>query len=157
MNILSSQYSLNYKSFEIYISGCNRKCSTCFNKETWDFNLGNNYLTQIDIISDKIKDFSSLIDWIWILGGEPLDNEISNLEDLLIILKKLNKPIVLFTSYYIEEVPNNIKKICNFIKCGPYLEEYNGNNTQYNITVSSTNQKIYKQGVDYNGNSEKIG
>ena len=90
-----------------------------------------------------------MIDWIWIYGGEPLDSD--NIE-LFYMLREFreHKPIVLFTRYSLDKVPDYIKEHADYIKCGEYIPELTvDNNIQYGITLSTSNQKIYKKGVDY--------
>ena len=45
MNILATQYTLPYKSLDIYVAGCSGSphCINCHNKESWDFNQGEIY------------------------------------------------------------------------------------------------------------------
>ena len=143
MKIISTQYTLKYKSFEIAVSGCHGYCKGCHSLETWNFDLGENYKEFLPKIKDKIKEASDLIDWIWIYGGEPLDN---NLDDLIDLLKQIHsKPIMLFTHYSLEEVPEEIVELCDYIKCGAYIEELKcEDNIQYGVKLATSNQKIYK-------------
>lgn len=150
MNIISTQYTLKYKSFEIVVSGCSgdngKHCVGCHSPETWDFNVGTNFNDMIEKILKKIEEFSGLIDWLWIYGGEPLDNNIDDLENLLYELKSTEKPIMLFTRYSIDDVPSNIKELCDYIKCGAYKKELTvDDNIQYGVKLSTKNQKIYKK------------
>ena len=147
MNILSTQYTLEYKSFDIYVAGCsgNPHCASCHNQESWDFNQGIYYKNEFDAINDKITDFDNMIDNIMIFGGEPLDQNIDDLSELLMFLKRFNKNIWLFTRYKLNEVPDDIKLYCNYIKTGRYIEELKcENNIQYGIKLATTNQKINK-------------
>lgn len=153
MNILATQYTLSNKSLEIYVAGCNGNpyCTQCHNPESWNFNQGElldeKFLLKID---EKVKDFNNLIDNIMIFGGEPLDQDYNELEYMLEYINKYNKPIWLFTRYFIGEVPDFVKKYCEYIKCGRYIvEEKSDDNIQYNIKLASKNQHIYKKGVDY--------
>lgn len=151
MNIAATQYTLETKSFEIYVSGCKGNCKGCHNPELRDFNIGNP-LTQNTIahIIDKIHEFDSLIDHIWILGGEPLDQDLDELIWLLKTLRQTNKPIWLFTRFNLDSVPNNIKQQCDYIKCGEYIEELQTDaNTQYGVQLATSNQFIFKKGQDY--------
>ena len=62
----------------------------------------------------------------------------------------MNKPIWVFTRYDIDKVPKEIKSLCNYIKCGRYKPELKcKNNIHYGIELATSNQKIYKKGVDY--------
>jgi organic radical activating enzyme len=155
MNILATQYSLITRSFEVYISGCkgNPHCSGCHSKESWDFDQGEKF----DIffkqkIHKKIKDFSEIIDSVWILGGEPLDNDINQVYDLSLSIHSTfsdsNKKLWLFTRYEINEVELILKKriyLFDYIKCGRYIKELStNNNIQYNVKLASSNQYIKK-------------
>ncbi|MDE6285199.1 MAG: 4Fe-4S cluster-binding domain-containing protein [Bacilli bacterium] len=154
MNIIATQFTMKYGSFEIAVSGCKGKngihCKGCHSPETWDFNLGEEWKTYEGRISQKIKRFSNLIKWIWVYGGEPNDNNPKELEELLTFLKSFDLPIVLFTSYDFNAVPAFEKELCDYIKCGEYIEELRTeDNIQYGIQLATSNQKIYKKGVDY--------
>ena len=96
MRVLATQYTLATKSFEIYLAGCKGNngvhCRGCHNPLSWDFNQGE-YIDSIYIqnIVNKINSFNHLIENIWILGGEPLDNDINKLIDLTRRLLCLSK------------------------------------------------------------------
>ena len=147
MNIASTQYTLENKAFEIYLSGCsgNPRCNGCHNPELWDFSIGENYIHILKDILKKVKEFDSMIDNIWVLGGEPLDNNLNNLSDLLLALKTTNKKIWLFTRHEINEVPLNIKHLCDYIKTGRFdIDALAENNVYYGVKLASKNQKIHK-------------
>ena len=95
--------------------------------------------------------FDGLINNISIFGGEPLDNNWGELEEMLRLLKNnINKEIWIYTRYSIEEVPKFVKLYCDYIKCGRYIKELKTeNNIQYGVKLATKNQKIYKKGVDY--------
>ena len=153
MNILGTQYTLKHKAFEIYVAGCNGSphCKECHNPESWDFDRGDLvddiYLS---IIENKIKSFDEIIDNIMIFGGEPLDQKIIELMNLLDWLHQFNKKIWIFTRYDLDEVPLIIKNRCDYLKCGRYEPQHRtSNNIQYGITLATSNQNIYKKGLDY--------
>lgn len=153
MNILSTQYTLSNKALEIYISGCsgNPHCRNCHNPLSWDFKLGDKYNSEYnDKIVKKVQDFSSMIENIMIFGGEPLDQDYNDLEELLINLDLLGLPIWLFTRYNIDSIPSFVKEYVTYIKCGRYDEDcLIDNNIQYEIKLATSNQNIYKKGIDY--------
>ena len=154
MNILSTQYTLKNKVFEIYVAGCSAipHCTNCHNPETWDFNQGDFFDDKYfkEKIEIKIIEFDSMIRNIMIFGGEPLDQPIEELIYLLSKLYKCKKTIWLFTRNEIENVPDKIKEYCNYIKCGSYVPELTTeNNIQYGIKLATSNQYIYKKGIDY--------
>ncbi len=151
MNIASTQYSLTYGAFEVYISGCDGLCGcTCHNRELWNFDLGSHYSNFMSYIKKKVTEFSSVIEYIWILGGEPLLQDIDELYNMIIDLKGLGKEIVLFTRFDLEEIPEEIKSICDFIKCGKYEEGcLSDSYICKGIKLATSNQKIYTLGEDY--------
>lgn len=153
MKIASTQYSLAHNSFEIYLSGCNEqpKCEGCYSKELWDFDVGEEYTKKyFEKLSKKINNFEKIIDNIFILGGEPLDQNTDELLMLTSDLKYFNKPIWLFTRYELEKIDKSISYLFDYIKSGKYLKELScDNNIQYEIKLATSNQKIYKKGIDY--------
>lgn len=154
MRIASTQFSINTKSFEIYLSGCNGSCNDCCNPELKDFSVGEEFdADTLTKITAKINDFDNLIENIWILGGEPLDQTDSELFALVFFLKvHTNKKIWLFTRHPIDYIDEGLKHFVDYIKCGEYLEELKCNdNIQYGVHLATSNQKIYKKGIDYEG------
>ena len=153
MNILSTQYTLATKSFEIYVAGCKGQphCQNCQNPESWNFNQGYEYKSYFNkTIAQKLIDFDNMINNIMIFGGEPLDQPYAELHDLLMTLENYNKKIWLFTRFDIEDVPHLIKQGCDYIKCGRYIEELTtDDNMQHGIKLATSNQKIYAKGIDY--------
>lgn len=146
MNIISLEYTLKYRSLDIYISGCKTKCDGCHNPESWNFNQGDEYNQSIlDKIEEYVNLSGSLIKDIMIFGGEPLDNNHDELFKLLSDIKQFNKEIWLFTSKEINEVPDNIKELCTYIKTGKYNKNLRcESNEQFGINLATSNQKIYK-------------
>jgi anaerobic ribonucleoside-triphosphate reductase activating protein len=153
MNILATQYTLVNRSFEIYLSGCSEdpKCLGCYNPEAQNFDIGEKYTQNyFNTIRFKVENFSNLIDNIIILGGEPLDQDKEEFKLFATDLKKLNKLLWLFTRFEIDEISSEIKKFFDYIKTGRYLSELKTeNNIQYGIKLATSNQKIYKKGIDY--------
>ena len=153
MNIVATQYDLKTKTFEIYVAGCKGKphCPGCHNPSTWDFDVGtscdNNFFMAI---TRKLFSFSQIVKNIAILGGEPNDNNHEELKDLLERLQVFDLPIWLYTRYSFEEIPEFEKELCSYINCGRYEKDLQTeDNIQYGIKLATSNQKIYKRGVDY--------
>ena len=74
----------------LFVQGCpfNPHCYNCFNPNTWDFNGGKEWTTEVK------EKFLELIDRpyikrVSILGGEPLADE--NLDDVLDLVTEINK------------------------------------------------------------------
>jgi anaerobic ribonucleoside-triphosphate reductase activating protein len=153
MNIFYVDFTLKHKSLDFYLSGCNAnpKCAECANPELWNFDIGVEYDSKFfSYIERRVKEFDLLIDNIMILGGEPLDQNEDKLLELLFDLKHLNKKIWLFTRYELNEISDNIKFYCDYIKTGKYIPELKtDNNIQYDIQIATSNQKIFKKGVQF--------
>ncbi|HSH52208.1 MAG TPA: 4Fe-4S cluster-binding domain-containing protein [Bacteroidales bacterium] len=152
MNIIGIDYSLETSSIDVYVSGCKGPhCKNCHNPQSWDFSEGLELNQDIfDNISNYIKTYRSLIKNIMIFGGEPLDQKHNELYEFLNKLVYFNLPIWVFTRYNIEEVPNFVKDFVDYIKTGRYNEKLTCNdNKQYGIVLSTSNQKIWKKGVDF--------
>lgn len=150
LNIIGTQYDINKNALEIYVSGClgHPHCRGCFSPETWEFNQGTHYLDSWNQIEEQIIQFHSMIDKVMIFGGEPLDQNMDDLVDLLQRLNKLKVEVWLFT-HYIYDVAEHILgehiKLCDYIKCGAYMPELTtDNNIQYGVKLATSNQKIYK-------------
>jgi anaerobic ribonucleoside-triphosphate reductase activating protein len=148
MNILGTQYTLENKSLDIYVAGCSGSphCEGCHNPESWNFNQGEKYdYEYFNKLKEKINSFSNMIENIMIFGGEPLDQNHDELIHMLFDLKSFNKKLWLFTRYELEEIPLEIKELCNYIKCGRYIPDLKiDNNIQYGIKLATSNQTIYK-------------
>lgn len=153
MNILATSYTLQYKSFDIYVAGCSGfpHCSNCHNPDSWDFNQGILYDEKyFSEIKNKINEFDNIIENVMIFGGEPLDQNHDELLHFLIDLKSLNKKIWLFTRYDLKELPAFVLWLSDYIKTGRYIPELSCNgNIQHGIKLATSNQKIYKKGIDY--------
>ena len=146
MKIASTQYSGKYRAFEIYVSGCNGPhCDGCHNEQLWDFDVGEDFNPSLkESLIEKIREFNGLIDKVWILGGEPLDQDLSELLELLTFPDDLGLEVWLFTRREYDEIPIQVKVMCDFIKCGPYIKTLQtDSNVQAGVSLASSNQKIY--------------
>lgn len=116
MKIAGFEYNLNHKALEIYLSGCKGPyCPGCHNIDLWDFNLGWEVEGEVmDSIKKRVKD--GMIEQVWILGGEPQDQDIEELNKLL---SNINKPIVLFTRYTFLKDNLDTSNL-HYVKYGPY-------------------------------------
>lgn len=130
----------NPKRFEIYLSGCLAPhCNGCHNPESWDFNSG------IDVdenLISLISKYSDYFDNIWILGGEPLDQDKEHLIWLLDRLNDINKKIWLFTRYEFNEIDEKILTYLDYIKTGKFINDDSGYLCEYGFKLGSSNQKV---------------
>ena len=72
----------------LFVSGCTHHCKNCFNPETWDFNYGNPFTTEVE---DKLLAMlePAYIKGITLLGGEPM--EPNNQRALLPFVKRIRE------------------------------------------------------------------
>lgn len=88
----------------LFVSGCTHHCPGCFNPETWDFNFGEPF--DSDVINEILEALEpSYIRGFSLLGGEPF--EYKNQTGLLPLLKEIrnrfpNKDIWCYTGYNLE-------------------------------------------------------
>ena len=148
MNIVSTQYTLATKTLEIYVSGCDGICgSQCHNYELRDFNLGECYLKALPKILSKVECSGSMIDNIWVLGGEPMLQNLDELKDFVKKIKTTNKKLWLFTRFEYDEVIERFSdyNMFDYIKCGKYDVSCKTNdNIQHGIKLATSNQYIVK-------------
>jgi anaerobic ribonucleoside-triphosphate reductase activating protein len=144
MNLAGTEYSLNDKSFDIFVSGCSRACPGCFNPEAQDYNYGEP-LDLLELIR-KITDHEHLINSIRIMGGDLLcqpEKEANRLSWAL----RLGYPqmkLWLFTGAELKEVPKWCLKVFDVIKTGKYIRGF-----KQDSGLASSNQKYHYKGSDY--------
>ena len=89
----------------LFVSGCTHHCKNCFNKETWDFNYGKPFTSEVEnLIIEKLK--PEHINGLTLIGGEPM--EPANQKGLLEFVKKVKsiypeKSIWCYTGYLFDE------------------------------------------------------
>lgn len=89
----------------LFVSGCTHHCPGCFNPETWDFQYGKPF--DSDVINEILEALQpSHIHGFTLLGGEPF--EYKNQLSVLPLLKEIksrfpNKDIWCYTGYDFEE------------------------------------------------------
>ncbi|MBC6004998.1 MAG: anaerobic ribonucleoside-triphosphate reductase activating protein [Paeniclostridium sordellii] len=105
-------------TMSFWTQGCPHHCKGCFNKETWNFEDGEEF-TQEDLkyIIESINKNNIKRD-LSILGGEPLCPE--NVEGVITLCKEFKrhypeKLIYLWTGYTIENFDDIQKEILNYI------------------------------------------
>jgi len=129
--------------FEIYISGCTRKCKGCHNIELANFDYG----TEIENMQEWINKFlltkEAFFDIISITGGDILCQPEEKAYEFIDRLSHTfpNKEIWVFTGEDdFRNIPNWMKERCDVIKYGSYKEELKVN--KFPIT---SNQKIWRK------------
>ncbi len=144
MRIITTQYTLKYRSFEIVTAGCagcnGKHCEGCHTPETWSFDQGDYVEDKLHEIISKISKFSSNIDWIWVYGGEPLDNDHFELSTFLSALRSTGKKVMLFTRFF--EVPGIVRDQCDYIKYGPYDQKLTVDDNITNIKINGNIHRV---------------
>ena len=140
----------------IFFSHCDFNCVDCQNakimygkNEHYDFTKE----VQDDIIrlykEDNYGEYGNLV----LSGGDPYSsiNRVETLKFLKKFKKELpNIKVWVYTGYTFDRVDKEYLQYVDYIKCGQYLKELRANdNYQYGIKLATSNQKIYKKGVDF--------
>jgi len=143
MRIAGTEYNINHKALEIYISGCDGACKGCHNESLWDFKIGYHW-NEFDF--HKITNL--MIEHVWVMGGEPLLQDKKELKSFIYNINKYTntkKSIWLWTRFDINDIPNNILQFLSYVKIGKYIEFSNSYiEPLFNIELASDNQKIIK-------------
>ena len=120
-------------SLTVFLQGCPHRCPGCHNPETWDFEGGKTFTSEI---LNQIK--AGLVENgihrnLCIMGGEPLCPENVFLTNLIITeVKKFypDQKIFVWTGYTYDQIKDpsspQLKNILSTIDClidGPYIEE----------------------------------
>ena len=146
----------------LFVSGCTHHCKNCFNPETWDFNYGNPFTTEVE---DKILKMlePAYIKGITLLGGEPM--EPNNQRALLPFVKRIKekfgdtKTIWSFTGFIYDkdliaggrahtEATDELMQNLDVLVDGPFIEEkknlmlkFRGSENQRLIDVKETRKQ----------------
>lgn len=144
MYISGMNYWLGRSCLEIYFAGCKPPhCSGCHNKELQTFVQKDNVNEYKEKIKSRIE--TGMIEEVWLLGGEPLDQDLNKLKDLAIFIKDFGVKIFIWTKYKNFYDRINFLHLIDYVKCGHYdenLPEYY--DKKYDILLASNNQKIVK-------------
>jgi anaerobic ribonucleoside-triphosphate reductase activating protein len=130
-------------SLAINISGCPYKCRGCHSQYLWEYE-GNFVSEDLDILLDKYKGY---ITCVCFMGG---DQNIEELRTLLERVKNAGLTTCLYTGCEKLYDLKQILDVCDYVKCGKYDERLLvDNNIQYGVKLASSNQRMYKRGLDY--------
>lgn len=90
----------------LWVSGCEAHCKNCFNPETWSFDDGDEFTSEVreEFINSASPDY---ISGITILGGEPLHHK--NIGEIYNIISEFkrrfpDKTVWLYTGFTWEEI-----------------------------------------------------
>ena len=126
----------------IFCSGCEHKCKSCFNPETWNFDHGPEFTEDtLQSLLDLAE--PSYISGLSILGGEPLHPR--NREEVIRLVKKFkekypDKTIWVWTGYLWEEVASDlVDSEIDVVVDGRFIEELKDLRLKYR---GSSNQRV---------------
>lgn len=151
----------------LFVQGCHFHCPECFNKETWDFNGGQEYTKKTTETILELLDQPQITRFS-ILGGEPL--EPCNLYPLSIVINAIKKEkpdikIWLYTGYtyenllvrkereninYLTFILNNIDVLVD----GQFIQEKKDISYKY---AGSTNQRVIDLNKTIDSNIVELG
>lgn len=131
-------------TFEIYISGCNKKCVGCHNPELQDFNFGS--VLEITKLIEFMLERKQLFSIISVVGGELLDQKEDEVKNFIYVVKKNfpDKEFWIFTGKSKKEVPDWVLQYFDKIKVGHFDVQLK----QEGFPASS-NQQLLIKGRDY--------
>jgi len=145
MNIARLDYNHDTGALEIYVSGCTRGCKGCHNPELHDFTAGRHWKEWLGVLAGEI-----FVPRVMIMGGEPLEQNIPELCELLDFLDDHYTEIWLFTGHTI--IPDLVWDRVHAVKTGAYLEHCKSDppvrSCFYDtcITLASYNQLLIQGG-----------
>lgn len=126
--------------FTIWFSGCSQRCSGCYNERLWDVNAGKPHTVQGVLFAVfKQREYTG-VDDVVLLGGEPMEQDVTDLTNLVTKLSDGGMRVWMYTSWDINDIPAAIKSKMYTIKCGRYDESL-----KCDGIPSSTNQSFYRK------------
>lgn len=127
-------------AFTIWFSGCSQKCEGCYNQKLWDPNAGKKHdVNTVMFAISKQREYSGVDDVVF-LGGEPMEQDATDLTTLAQKLSDAGFKIWLYTSWEIDEIPASVKQHMYTIKCGKFEQSL-----KCDGIPSSTNQAFYRK------------
>lgn len=142
MNIAGTEFNLKHCAYEIYVAGCTLGCIGCHNSVLKDFNYGRPWK---EVITTIIKEASQpIVKQIWILGGEPQDQDREEFISFMEEISKLQASKILFTG--VDYVDESLIKYFDFIKLGAFWSDYEAYvEPVLGLTLASPNQHVITQ------------
>lgn len=128
----------------IFLQGCSIHCKNCFNKNTWDFDGGNEWTSET---TEHLFDIlgKPYVTRLTILGGEPLD-QAEELEHLLCIIRDKFPKLQIwiysgrtFEENILNEYKLNCLSQCDVLVDGKYIDELKNLNLAFR---GSENQRL---------------
>lgn len=133
----------NEISLVINISGCPHKCEGCHSQYLWEYE--GNYISKD--FNNILNFYDGMITCVCFMGGE---QNVDELESYLKYVKEYGLKTCLYSGCdLIEEIAILLPHL-DWVKIGRYEESLRtDDNMQYGIKLATSNQKIYKKGIDF--------
>ena len=94
------------------------------------------------------KTFDKLVTRFILVGGDFVDNYKiypDEMTSFLVELRKLEKPLYLFTRHELDNIPRELLELVDYVKTGAYIPSLKcDDNIQMGIKLATSNQKIFK-------------
>lgn len=133
----------NEISLVINVSGCPHKCEGCHSQYLWEYK-GN---ILIDDFVELLSKYDGMITCVCFMGGE---QNIDELYGYLMFIKSIGLNTCLYSGCTSLNDVEELLPFLDWVKCGRYIESLTTDtNIQYGIKLATSNQHIYKKGVDY--------
>lgn len=125
----------------IYFAGCEHHCKGCHNPQSWNMNGGKEMT-----VNNIIAEISDNMFNVTLTGGDPLYQNLTDLQTLVEQIHNLGLNIWLYTGFTVEELQQNqqYKKLLSNIDIlvdGPFEINKKNDNIQFR---GSSNQRILK-------------
>ena len=124
--IAGEEINYVYKALEVFVSGCTRNCPGCQNPELHEFGKGTPYKKWLKTFVKQKDRYLSLVNKIWIVGGDLLCQDLELAEDFIAHLDNLiplSVQIVLWTGEEsLVNVPNEIFQHVDGVKLGSFVK-----------------------------------
>ena len=133
----------NEISLVINVSGCPHKCEGCHSQYLWEYE--GNYIS--DDFNNILNFYDGMITCVCFMGGE---QNVDELESHLKYVKEYGLKTCLYSGCDSIEETATLLPYLDWIKVGRYEESLRtDDNIQYGIKLATSNQKIYKKGIDF--------
>lgn len=147
MTIAGTVFNARHQALEIYVSGCLRGCPGCHNQELSVFGKGKSWRLWLKENRYKLTTPASLVDRVWIMGGDLLDqpptDALEFVRDLRAALRE-DKELWLWTGHALSDVSEQLRAYLDWIKAGEYHKDLPScTYTDLALTLASNNQELY--------------
>ena len=151
MKFAHVEYSIGTKSLDLFVVGCaaNPPCEDCCNPEIRNFSLdGMSCEAVLKKVNTLNKTFDKLVTRFILVGGDFVANYKiyhDEMTSFLVELRKLEKPLYLFTRHELDNIPRELLELVDYVKTGAYIPSLKcDDNIQMGIKLATSNQKIFK-------------